>query len=103
MIAEGMIPLPFATCWFEIVGATSQETMGYLLTETANGFTVDPFRFIDRIADVAKGGAVQCTAERWTVERTGSGTSDPVIQVDDPFGGGALFRDRKSTRLNSSH
>src|SRR3546814_18660370 len=66
--------------------------MGYLLTETANGFTVDPFRFIDRIADVAKGGAVQCTAERWTVERTGSGTSDPVIQVDDPFGGGALFR-----------
>src|SRR3546814_4162508 len=47
---------------------------------------------IYRIADVAKGGAVQCTAERWTVERTGSGTSDPVIQVDDPFGGGALFR-----------
>src|SRR3546814_19160642 len=25
MIAEGLIPLPFATCWFVIVGATSQE------------------------------------------------------------------------------
>src|SRR3546814_372784 len=76
MIAEGLIPLPFATCWFEIVGATSQETMGYLLTETANGFTVDPSRFIDRIADVAKGGAVQCTAERWTVERSEEHTSE---------------------------
>src|SRR3546814_18542813 len=85
MIAEGLIPLPFGSCWFEIVGTTSQETMGYVLTETANGFTVDPFRFIDGIGDVAKGGVVQCTAERWTVARTGAEDSTPQIPVDDPF------------------
>lgn len=96
MIGDGLIPLPYNLCWFEIAAPSGAETLAYLLSETEDGFVVAPFRVIEGVEDVPKEGAIQISGEVWCISRNPGGGAGPSIQVNDPFGGGAIYREFSS-------
>lgn len=82
MFNEGLLPLPFETCWFEI-DAPAGETFSYLIQETDAGYRATPFRLVTRL------DAAMFAGESWLVSRCPDGI--PNINVDDQFGGAHLM------------
>lgn len=87
LFSEGLLPLPFQTCWFEAPAVAAPEYLCFLLRETESGFTVDSFRVIERPQR-----AVQFTGQVWHVTRSAPGL-EPRVSTSDPFGGAALMNE----------
>jgi hypothetical protein len=96
MWRDGIIPVPFPACWFEIpvTSLHGKEVMCYYIEELdgRSGMMVTPFRLMKlRTRQI-----LQFTGEFWRSQRRGS-DGTPTLVVEDPFGGAADFM--KATQM----